>query len=143
EVEGVAGLCRVQRPRVCRLLRPHLERPVIEPDTQRRCLRAGQAEGFAGELLLEAKAPAGEIGDGEMRDIDLAGTPGGCGRCRCRGRRGPPRRCRRQQRDAEKCQLEAEALSVGGVEIARQIPPLLTELRVWSMIAGKLEGARR
>ena len=48
----------------------------------------------------------------------------------------------RCQRETEDRQLEAEALAVGGIEVAGEIPPLLAVLRMRTLIAGKLQWQR-
>src|SRR4029077_8429751 len=133
ESEGGAGLRSVQLPVPAVAGRGLLQRPVIEPHVQRPGLRTGESKCRAREFLLEAETLAGNIGDREVRHVDLARAPGGCRHRPIRGR---------HQRHAKERELETESLTVRGGEITGEIPPFLAERRVWSVIARKFESSR-
>src|SRR5256884_2294670 len=100
-----------------------LERPVVDPHVQRCRLRTRKAQRRARELVREAEALALNVGDREMRHVDLVRAPGG-------GRHGLGRERRSGlQGKAEERQLKSHALPGRGVQIAADIPPLLPELR--------------
>src|SRR5690348_3847634 len=75
-----------------------------------------------------------DVGDREVREIDLARAPGGSA-----GRLGIAGRSERVTKESE---LEAEALAACAVEVAGEIPPLVPELRMWTVILRKPEAVR-
>ncbi len=81
---------------------------------------------IAREALGHDEILAVDVGHGEVRHIDLAGTPCGLRRdCGAVARWG----ARRLQRETKERELEAERLAAGRVEMAGDVPPLVTEAR--------------
>ena len=99
--------------------------------TRKGCARAPLSPRASRLSRLAAwKRPAGRIGQGEVREVELARPPRGCagdGRdaIRC-GQRGPEER-----------ELKPDVATRGGLEVARVVPPLGAELRVRPAIVGK------
>src|SRR6185437_4160303 len=69
---------------------------------------------------VEAKPASRKVGHGEVGEVRLLIE-------RRAGRAG----------DAEKGQLEAEAASIGGLQIAGEVPPFVGEIRVGEVVGGK------
>jgi hypothetical protein len=129
EIEGNLALDRLQ---------PHGEgarpvsadRPVLGPDTEGPNGGAGEPEGIPHETHGGMEALSSDIGDGEVRHVDLRGGP-----CRC------PRRRQRCLRETEEGELKAEATPGGRCHVAREIPPLRPVRRMGSVILRENEGS--
>src|SRR5579875_4102442 len=113
-------------------------RPIPEPHPKRSRLRAGEPERIAREALRGMERPAPDVRDREVRHVDLPRPPARCtlypaplNQARCAPRR--------RERDAEEGHLEPELLSIRRLQVPREIPPLVAECRMRTVIPRELE----
>jgi hypothetical protein len=108
-----------------------LHAPVLDRDTERLAARAREARGAAAHALRGRVAPAGDICDREVREVDLVRGEA------CGGRRSG------RKAAAEESELEAEAAAVLRLELAGVVPPLGLELEVRAVVQRQPELAGR
>ena len=104
-----------------------LNLPVAVPDARVSLGDPRDAGSGAIGTLGVIETLAVEVAQSEMGEVEIADVPSGI----LNGISGDGL--------AEKSEFESEAMAVGGLEIARVIPPLGLKIRMTEMIAGKFE----
>ena len=105
--------------------------PVPHPHVQAQCVGPGQTGGGALHVLPQMETLPRHVGDGEVRQDEIA---------RPQGRRAV--RQRAPQGEAEERQLVAEQALVGVTQGGGEVPPLGLVVGMAAMVARKAPGAR-
>jgi hypothetical protein len=102
--------------------------PLVDPYAKSRFIGSRLPQPFAAEFFRKMESLAGDVGDGEMGQIDVVQRP-----FRRHGlnifRRNPT---------TKKSQLETERSSIRSVQVARVVPPLGPVARMRTVVSWKL-----
>src|SRR4029078_3205608 len=104
-----------------------LQRPVVDPRSGRVFRRSGELEALARRALVVAEPAVARIGDGGVREQQLARRK--CARIRFGDERAV----------AEESYLDAEAVNIGIASPAGDIPPFAAKGRVRARVARKAD----